>query len=121
MLPVVTQSNLIGIDTAHAVPKYANIAIATANEIVAAVASNKIRVLAAFVLAAGDVDAYWADDTPTAICGDGSNGIDLTANSGFVLPFNQAGWFETASGQALDLTLGGAVRVAGCITYILVP
>ncbi len=119
----VHQSAIIGLQSADATPKFANIAVASSgdNTIVSAVASNKIRVLACFMMAGADVDAYWVDGANGAICGDGTNGMDLTANSGFVLPFNPVGWFETASGQSLDLNLGGAVRVAGCLTYILIP
>ncbi len=113
----------MGIGGADAIPKFANIAVASNgdNTIISAVASTKLRVLAAFVMAAADVDAYFVDGANTAICGDGTNGMDLTANSGFVLPFNPVGWFEAASGQTLDLNLGGAVRVAGCLTYIQIP
>ncbi len=119
----VHQSAIIGLQSVDVIPKFANIAVASSgdNEIVAAVASNKIRVVACFLMAGADVDAYFVDRANTAICGDGTNGLDLTANSGFVLNFNPVGWFETASGQALDLNLGGAIRVAGCLTYIEVP
>jgi hypothetical protein len=117
------ESSVIGIGGADAVPKYANIAVASSgdNILVAAVSSNKIRVVSVFLMAAADVDAYFVDGANGAICGDGTNSLDLTANSGFVLPFNPVGWFETASGQSLDLNLGGAIRVAGCLTYIEVP
>lgn len=114
------QSAVIGVGNADVAPKFANIAVAGSgdNIIVAAVASKKIRVLNGFMIAAGDVDAYFVDGANTAVCGDGTNGMDLAANSGFSLPFSPVGWFETASGESLDLNLSGAVRVAGCITYI---
>lgn len=117
------ESSVIGIGGKDATPKFANIAIASSgdNTIVSAVSSTKLRVVSCFAMAAGDVDAYFVDGANNAICGDGSNGLDLTANSGFVLDFNPVGWFETASGQSLDLNLGGAVRVAGCLAYIEIP
>ncbi len=123
MRQVAHQSDIIAVAGADAIPKFANIAVASSgdNTIVSAVASNKIRVVSCFMMAAADVDAYWVDGANAAICGDGTNGLDLTANSGYVLNFNPVGWFETASGQSLDLNLGGAVRVAGCLTYILIP
>ena len=123
MRQVAHQSDIIAVAGADAIPKFANIAAASSgdNTIVSAVASNKIRVVSCFMISGDDVDAYFVDGNNTAICGDGTNGLDLTANSGFVLDFNPVGWFETASGQSLDINLGGAIRVAGCLTYILIP
>jgi hypothetical protein len=54
----------------------------------------------------------------------GAGGTDLTglyytaANTGFVLPFNPVGHFETASNTLLNLNLSGAVAVGGQITYV---
>ena len=123
MRPLHHESSIIGIGGPDAVPKFANIAVAASgdNVLVTGVASTKLRVVSCFMIAAADVDAYFVDGGNTAICGDGTNGLDLTANSGFVLDFNPVGWFETTSGDSLDLNLGGAVRVAGCLTYIEIP
>ena len=120
MRQVAHQSDVIGLAGADVVPKFANIADASSgdNTIVAAVAGKKLRVLSCFVIANSDVVAYFVDGNNTALCGDGSNGLDLTANSGFALNFNPVGWFETGSGQSLDINLDGAVTVAGCLTYI---
>ena len=114
------QSAVIGVNGADVTPKFANIAVASSgdNTIVAAVSGKKLRVLNGFMIAAGDVDAYFVDGANTAKVGDGTNGMDLAANSGFTLPFSPVGWFETGSGQSLDLNLSAAVRVAGCITFI---
>lgn len=98
-------------------PKFAAIAASTSgnNTIVAAVSSKKIRVLAAQIIANGTVNAKWQS---------GASGTDLTglaylvANAGYVLPFNPAGWFETASNTLLNLNLSGATAVGGSITYI---
>ncbi len=120
MRPAPAESSVIGIGGPDAVPKFANIATASSgdNVLVSAVTGKKIRVVAGWMIAGGDVDVFFVDGANNAIAGDGSNGMDLTANSGFTLPWNPVGWFETASGQSLDLNLGGAVRVAGAITYI---
>ena len=116
------ESGVIDVDGVSATPKFANIAVAGSgdNVIVSAVSGKKLRVVSGFMIAAGDVDAYFVDGADTALVGDGTNGMDLAANSGFTMPFNPVGWFETGSGQSLDLNLSGAVRVAGCITYIQV-
>jgi hypothetical protein len=101
-------------------PKFASIAAASSgtNELVAAVASKKIRVVSLFLIAAGTVNAYFEDDANTALAGDGTNKIALIASSGFSLNFNPVGWFETGSGQALEVNLSAATAVAGSVTYI---
>lgn len=120
MRQVAAQSDVIAVAGKDAVPQYAKVAIGSSgnNTIVSAVASRKLRVVSGFFVAAGDVVAYFLDGAGTAIAGDGTNGIDLTANSGFTLPFNPVGWFETASGQSLDINLDGNVSLAGSLTYI---
>lgn len=98
-------------------PKFATIAASTSgnNTLIAAVTSKKIRVLAAAFVSNGTVNAKFQS---------GAGGTDLTglfytvANTGAVLPFNSAGWFETGSNTLLNLNLSGAVAVGGCITYI---
>lgn len=88
------------------------------NTIIAAVASRKIRVLAAVLVAAGDVTVrFESGASGTALTGV----MDLTTNSGFTLPYNPAGWFETAVNTLLNIELSAAVAVAGSITYIEVP
>lgn len=114
------QSAVVGVNGVDVTPQFANIAVAGSgdNIIIAAAVGKKLRVLSAFMIAAGDVDAFFVDGANAALVGDGTNGIDLAANSGFTLPFNPVGWFETAAGQSLDLNLSAAIRVAGCLTYI---
>lgn len=96
-------------------PKWAAVSTSTSGDqsIIALVASRKLRVLAAFLSFAGTVNVKWR-----------SNTTDLTgltygiANSGLVLPYNKAGWFETASGQALNLNLSASVGVGGAVQYV---
>jgi hypothetical protein len=98
-------------------PKFAKIDAATSgdNTLVAAVASKKIRVLALFLVAVADVVARFESGAGgTALTGQ----MDLTANSGFTLPFSPVGWFETASNTLLNLELDGAVSVDGCLVYV---
>lgn len=99
--------------------KFANIALASSGDtaLVAAVVGKKIRVLSLFLVAAGDVDVYFESAGGTAIAGDGTNGMDLAANTGFALNFNPGGWFETVAGEALNINLGAAIRVAGSLKY----
>jgi hypothetical protein len=98
-------------------PKFAAIAASSSgnNTLVAAVASKKIRVLSATFTAAGSVNAKFQS---------GAGGTDLTGlfymvvNTGGVLPYNPAGWFETGSNTLLNLNLSAAVAVGGCLSYI---
>lgn len=98
-------------------PEFAIIDAATSgdNTIVAAVTSKKIRVLSLFLVAAGTVNVRFESGAGgTALSGQ----MNLIANTGFVLPYNPAGWFETAVNTLLNIELSGAVSVDGSLTYI---
>ena len=97
--------------------KYAKIDAATSgdNTLIAAVASKKIRVLSAFMVAAGTVIVRYEDGASgTALTGQ----MNLSLNSGFTLPYNPEGWFETTANTLLNLELSAAISVDGCITYV---
>lgn len=99
------------------VTKYAAIDVASSgdNTLVAAVAGKKIRVLSLYLVAAGAVTVRFESGAGgAALTGQSS----LAANGGLVLPFNADGWFETAAATILNLELGGAVSVDGCLTYV---
>ena len=98
-------------------PKFAVIDNATSgdNTLVAAVASKKIRVLSLFLVAAGTVNVrFESGASGTALTGQ----MNLVANTGFSLPYNPVGWFQTGTNTLLNLELSGAVSVDGCLTYI---
>lgn len=89
--------------------KVAAVAGAVCADIVAGVASRRIRVLGA---------AFFSTGTATAIFLTTGASAALTPKipmaNGFVLPTNEFGWFETAVGSALTLqveagTVGGVV------------
>lgn len=81
----------------------------------AAGAGIKIRVLSVFLVAAGTVNARFESGAGgTALTGQ----MNLVVNTGFVLPFNPAGWFETADNALLNLELSAAISVDGCVTYV---
>lgn len=85
------------------------------NTLLAAVTSKKIRVLSAFLVSAGTVNVRFESGAGgTALTGQ----MNLVANTGFVLPYNPGGWFETASNTLLNLELSGAVSVDGSFSYI---
>ena len=89
------------------------------NELVALVATKKIKVLGIFLIAAEAVVGTLysgAQATGTAITGP----ISLVASSGFVLaaPTDPAAnWLETAAGANLNLYLSAAKQVSGALVY----
>jgi len=98
-------------------PKFAIIDAASSgdNTLVAAVASKKIRVVSAFLVSAGTVNVrFESGASGTALTGQ----MNLVANTGFALPFNPAGWFQTGTNTLLNLELSAAISVDGCLTYI---
>lgn len=98
-------------------PKFAIIDAASNgdNTILASVSSKKIRVLALFLVAAGTTTVrFESGASGTALTGQ----MNLIANSGFTLPYNPVGWFETAATTLLNLELSANVSVDGCFTYV---
>jgi len=84
-------------------------------EVVAAVTGIKIRVLALVADQQADAAAtFQFKSATTAITGE-----LVSANTKMlvVLPFSSAGWFETAAGEALQVTTAGT-NVTGCLVYI---
>lgn len=97
-------------------PKFAVLDAASSgdNTLIAAVASKKIRVLSLFLVSAGAVNVrFESGASGTALTGQ----MNLVANTGFVLPYNPLGWFETASNTLLNLELSAAISVDGSIVY----
>lgn len=88
---------------------------ANANEILAAIAGKRIRLVAAMLTAAGAVNVKWQSGN-----NDRSSAVVLSAaGDGFVLPFNPAGWVETDAAAALNLHLSGAVAITGHVTLLV--
>lgn len=111
------ESSSLTIAGVNVTPKFAviNASASGDNTLVAAVTSKKIRVLAAFLVAAGTVNTRFESGAGgTALTGQ----MPLVANTGFVLPFCPAGWFETASNTLLNLELSAAIAVHGSLVYI---
>jgi hypothetical protein len=84
------------------------------NELVALVANKKIRVISLFmtVLTAGTVrfESGTSDGFLTGA-------IHLAVGTPLVLPYNPVGWFETVSGQSLNMILPGTLAASGMLTY----
>lgn len=75
----------------------------------------KIRVTSLFLIAAGAVNVrFESGASGTALTGQ----MNLTTNSGIVLPYNPDGWFETSANELLNLELSDAISVDGALTYV---
>lgn len=84
--------------------------------VAAAGAGNSIRVVSLFLVAITAVTVRFESGAGgTALSGV----MSIGANGGIVLPYNPAGWFETADNTLLNLELGGAVQVSGSLSYIV--
>ena len=97
--------------------QYAAVDVSSAgdNTIVAAVAGKKIRLLSIFLITSSNLAiAFESGASGVALTGD----MELSRKTPFVLPFNPEGWFETAEGALLNLELGGATAMAGCLSYV---
>lgn len=86
------------------------------NTLVAAVTGKKIRVLACFLIMTGTAVTIRFESATggTALTGQ----MQPTQGGGFVLPYNPVGWFETLSGELLNLELSGAQSVDGVLVYV---
>jgi len=99
-------------------PKYGVINVAGSGDNTlqaAAGAGIKIRVTSAMLVATGAVSVrFESGASGTALTGV----MPLVASSGFTLPYNPDGWFETADNALLNLELSAAESVDGCFTYV---
>lgn len=86
------------------------------NTLVAAVTGRKIRVLALAMVASGGANTVRLESGAggTALTGL----MDLAADGQLTLPYNPAGWCETAAAALLNLELSAATSVAGVLNYV---
>lgn len=99
------QSDVLMNNLTAMTPKFFSETVAasdTDEELVALVAAKKIRVLALAVqCGATATDITFESSTTTRI-----HKVPAGSNGGQILPFNPAGWFETAAGASLTVTTG---------------
>ena len=98
-------------------PKYAAVTASAsgATTVIAAVASKKLRILGGFLVCTSAVTVKFQSHTTTATA---TGTMPFGVNGGIAIPFSPVGWFETVAGEALDISLGGAVAVGGEIVYV---
>lgn len=88
-------------------------------ELVAAATGKRIRVHSLYLInghTAAQTVRFESSAGGTALSGQ----MIFAANGGLVLPWSDAGWFETVAGQALTIELAGATTVDGGLRYTLV-
>jgi hypothetical protein len=90
--------------------------------LVAAVANAKIHVLG-YVINAATAVTILLESKPagTAVPLNGTTGFSLANTSTISSGFNPHGWMSTASGSALQMTLGGTSAVSGHLCYVIEP
>lgn len=112
------ESSSIRVAGVAATPQFAVISGSTSgdNTLITAVVGKKFRVLSLFLVSAGTTTVRFESGAGgTALTG----AMSLIANTGVVLPYNQAGWFQTTTtNQLLNMELNAAVQVSGSLTYI---
>jgi len=95
-------------------PKFAAISASASADLVALVSSKKIRVVSFFIVVTTAVTVKLQSGGTSDLTG----AMPFGANGGISLPYNPNGWFETASGEKLNMVLGSGVAVAGGLSYI---
>lgn len=112
------ESSSIRVAGVAATPQFAVISGSTSgdNTLITAVVGKKFRVLSLFLVSAGTTTVRFESGAGgTALTGV----MSLVANTGFALPYNPAGWFQTTTtNQLLNMELNAAVQVSGSLTYI---
>ncbi|MBY0523438.1 MAG: hypothetical protein K2R98_08560 [Gemmataceae bacterium] len=101
-----------------------DIAASGQNQIVAAVAGKKIRVVNYLIVAAGAVTAkFQSKESPTDLTGAMTMAAGQPIGSAYSTARQFGGYdghFETQTGEGLAISLGGAVQVSGHLNYVLV-
>lgn len=114
-----TASSLRGRGAANAFDVVA--ASQTDSALVAATALKRVRVLSVVI--------NQGDTTPSAVTFNSKSAgagtaispvLKAPANGGFVLPFNERGYFETIAGEGLSVTTGAGSNTAIIVTFELV-
>ncbi len=80
-----------------------------------AAATTVIRVVFVAFMASAAVNVkFQSHTTPTDLTGL----FYCAANGGIALAYNEAGWFSTLAGEALDINLSAANAIGGVLGYI---
>jgi hypothetical protein len=92
-----------------------SVSTATTTTLVAAQSGKKIRVVSMYLVTASAQTITLQSHTTTS---NSDGGLAYAANGGIALAFNPAGWFDTTSGEALDLVTGASGVVGGQLAWV---
>lgn len=101
------------VSTTPVIPKLINIAGAGDNTVIAAVAGQIIRVYKILLWANGSTSVTLKDGAATSLTG----AMAFTAQTGFVLDYDDQPWFITSSGNAFVINLSAAIQVSGTLSF----
>ena len=91
-------------------------ALSPDNEIVAAVATRRIRVVGFFFVVAGAVLVAFESSAG----GDALTGrMSFAADGDSISVANQLGLFQTVAGESLSMELSATVQISGGVSYVL--
>lgn len=94
-----------------------NIAAATGTLVAAQAAGVKVRVVGLFLVnTTAQTITLKSGAGGTALTG----AMALAANGVLALPFNTAGWLETAAAALLELAASGGTQVSGALAWVAV-
>lgn len=86
------------------------------NSTLAAVTSKKLRLLSLAVTAAGTVSLTLGSDLAGSFVAK-SGAMLLVANELFILPLNDAGWFDTDAGKAANFFTSAGISIQGVAKF----
>jgi len=92
---------------------FSGVTVVASGQVIPAFPGKKIRVTALTLVANSPISAKFQSASS-----DISGNFPLAANSGFVMPYNPEGWFDTAPSEALNIVLSAGTTVAMQLTYI---
>jgi hypothetical protein len=99
-----------------------NTAASQTNEsVVAAVAGQRIRVYAMFLVGADTASDVTLNTKPAGANTAVTPLMAFGTNGGIVLPYNPKGWFQTAAGDALTVTTGAGGATGIQVIYDYIP
>lgn len=101
---------------------FSNVTSATTDgALVTAVSGRKIRVLGVAAVAGGTATTVTFNSKPAGSGTAISATFDLLARGVLVLPVDELGWFESASGEGLTVTTGSGSTVGVQVIYTVLP
>jgi hypothetical protein len=94
---------------------FSGVTVLASGQVIQAFPGKKIRVTGLVLVAQVPISARFQ-----SAASDISGNFPLAANSGFVMPYNPEGWFDTNPSEALNIALSAGTTVAMQLTYITI-